>query len=405
MIMKQQQPFAPAMHDAIPTLREGGMVIVVDDERRENEGDLIVAAEKATPENINFMVKHGRGLVCVAMEREQLARLGLSRMSTDGIGDIYRTAFMESVDARYNVTTGISTHDRAETVRVLISEQSGPGDITRPGHVFPLEAVEHGVLRRAGHTEASVDLARLAGLKPAGVICEILRDDGQMARMPELREFSRTHDIPIITIEDLIAFRKKHEKLVHLENSVRMPTKFGEFQLHMYHSIPGNEHHLALVMGNPQDQAMPLVRLHSECLTGDVFGSMRCDCGNQLEAAMQMIAERGHGVLLYMRQEGRGIGLAHKIHAYKLQEKGLDTVEANTQLGFEPDLRDYSDAAQILQDLGVDKIELLTNNPLKIEGLEQYSICIARRSPLIIPYCSHNHRYLETKKEKLGHLL
>jgi 3,4-dihydroxy 2-butanone 4-phosphate synthase/GTP cyclohydrolase II len=394
-----------AIAQAIRAISRGEMVVVVDDEKRENEGDLIAAAEKATPETINFMAKHGRGLICVALERERLMRLGLPRMVPHGGGSRFDTAFMQSVDAREGITTGISAYDRARTVQTLVSDASAPGDLVRPGHVFPLEAVAGGVLRRTGHTEAAVDLARLAGLKPAGVICEIMSDDGKMARLPELLAFAGGRALKIITIADLVAYRRRSEDLVELERKVLLPTEAGTFDLCLYRSIIEDEHHLALVMGRPAEQPAALVRVHSECLTGDVFGSLRCDCGAQLRACMRLIADEGHGVILYMRQEGRGIGLAKKLHAYELQEEGLDTVEANEQLGFEADLRDYGIGAQILADLGLHKIRLLTNNPRKVIGLKGYGLEIVERVPLVLPSTKHNVRYLETKKKKLGHLL
>jgi len=394
-----------AVDVVVSAFRQGELVVVTDDERRENEGDLVVAAEKVTPAAINFMAMHGRGLICVAMDKTRLAGLGLARMVPHGEGDAFKTAFMESVDARHGITTGISAADRAHTVHALLDPATQPADIVRPGHIFPLEAVQGGVLRRAGHTEAAVDLARLAGLQPAGVICEILRDDGQMARLPDLRDFARKHGLKMISVADLVAYRRRYEKLVELERSVHLPTDFGTFRLHMYYSKLDEQHHLALVMGNPAAQPSPLVRIHSECLTGDVFGSERCDCGKQIRAAMQMVAKDGHGVIIYMRQEGRGIGLANKIHAYALQEEGLDTVEANHQLGFDADLRDYGISAQILTDLGVTKFRLLTNNPHKITGLQRYGLQIAERIPLVFPVTTHNERYLETKRVKLGHML
>lgn len=390
---------------AIAAFKRGEMLIVTDDERRENEGDLIVAAEHATPDAVNFMAKNGRGLICLAMEREQLQRLGLSRMGTDGQGDPYKTAFMESVDARNGITTGISAYDRAETIRVLIDAKSSPADIVRPGHVFPLEAMENGVLRRGGHTEAAVDLARLSALTPAGVICEILREDGQMARYPELQKFAGEHGLRMISIRDLILYRKRTEKLVRLEKTAKMPTEHGVFTLKMYHAIAEDNHHLALVMGDPTQAKAPLVRIHSECLTGDVLGSLRCDCGGQLQEAMRRIGEEKVGVVLYMRQEGRGIGLAYKIHAYALQDNGMDTVEANTSLGFQADERDYGSAAQILADLGIDRLRLMTNNPHKIEGLEEYGICVEERIPIVLNATEYNRHYLQTKKEKMRHLL
>ncbi|HPG01252.1 MAG TPA: bifunctional 3,4-dihydroxy-2-butanone-4-phosphate synthase/GTP cyclohydrolase II [Kiritimatiellia bacterium] len=407
MIQKNTEPQASfdSISDGIEALKRGEMVIVVDDEKRENEGDLVVAAEKATPEAINFMATHGRGLICVTMEGSRLAAMGLSRMVPQGEGDQFRTAFMQSVDARSGVSTGISAFDRAKTVAVLIDESSKPADLVRPGHVFPLEAVSGGVLRRTGHTEASVDLARLCGFKPAGVICEVLREDGRMARLPELREFARKHGLKIVSIDDLVEYRRQREKLIELERKVKLPTAHGLFDLYLYRSALEGKHHLALVMGSPATQPSALVRVHSECLTGDVFGSMRCDCGPQLQASMEMIAAEGHGVVLYMRQEGRGIGLAKKIHAYELQEEGLDTVEANEELGFDADLRDYGIGAQILADLGLHKIRLITNNPKKIIGLRGYGLEVTDRVPLVFPSTAHNEKYLQAKKTKLGHWL
>lgn len=392
------------MADILAAFARGEVIVVTDDERRENEGDLIVAAEHATPEVINFMITEGRGLVCVAMESSRLERLGLSRMTQQGGGTL-RTAFMESVDARDGVTTGISAYDRARTIQVLVDDSSAAADLLRPGHVFPLESVEGGVLQRPGHTEAAVDLARLAGCKPAGVICEILRQDGQMARLPELREFARKHALKVTSVSAVASYRKRTEKLIHLEQEINFPTDLGLFRLRMYRSLIDQRNHLALVMGHPSEQESPLVRVHSECLTGDAFGSMRCDCGSQLREAMQLIATEGSGVLLYMRQEGRGIGLEQKIHAYALQDRGLDTVEANEQLGFEADLRDYSTAAQMLVELGVRRLRLITNNPAKISGLEEYGLDVANRVPLILPSTAHNAGYLDTKKRKMGHLL
>ena len=394
-----------SIQEAIDVLRRGEMIIVVDDEKRENEGDLVAAAENITPDIVNFMAKFGRGLICVAMEGERLADLGLSRMVPVDEGDRFRTAFMQSVDARKGVSTGISAYDRARTIQVLLADKSTADDLIRPGHVFPLEAVKGGVLRRTGHTEASVDLVREAGMKPAGVICEILREDGKMARLPELLEFAAHHKLPIVSIADLVAYRRRKERLVEFERKVQLPTDSGLFDLYLYKSLLDDKHHLALVMGNPAKCPSALVRVHSECLTGDVFGSLRCDCGMQLHASMDMVAAEGHGVILYMRQEGRGIGLAKKIHAYELQENGMDTVEANEHLGFEADLRDYGIGAQILADLGLHKIRLITNNPKKMIGLKGYGLEIVERVSLVFPSTAHNERYLETKKTKLGHLL
>jgi len=390
--------------DGIQALRRGAMIIVVDDAKRENEGDLVCAAGKITPAKINYMARYGRGLICAALEAEQLARVGLQRAATRG-GTRFGTAFTESVDAAHGISTGISAYDRAHTIRQLIDERSGPAQFITPGHVFPLAAVAGGVLRRAGHTEASVDLARLAGLNPAGVICEVMRDDGHMARLPELRKFAARRRLKLISVADLIAYRRQSEKLIVRERMVSLPTAFGPFDLHLYRSLPDGQHHLALVRGAPAKQPSALVRVHSECLTGDVFGSLRCDCGQQLQRALQRIAREGHGVLVYMRQEGRGIGLANKIHAYELQETGLDTVEANRKLGFEADLRDYGIGAQILSDLGLRRIRLMTNNPRKIVGLRGYGLKVVARVPIVLPRSEFNARYLETKKKKLGHLL
>lgn len=394
-----------SMPEAIEAIRQGRMVIVTDDERRENEGDLICAAEAVTPDAINFMSRFGRGLICVSMDREQVQRMGLSRMSSDTVGELYSTAFMESVDSRVGITTGISAFDRAKTIKDLVNPEGKPSDIRRPGHVFPLEAVEGGVLRRPGHTEASADLARMAGFRPAGVICEIMRDDGEMARLPDLIEFSAHHNIPMISIAEMISYRQQTEKLVEFIRQVDLPTDFGTFKLKLYHSFLDDGHHLALVYGDPEKQDTALVRIHSECLTGDVFGSLRCDCGSQLRNAMEKVAKEGHGVVLYMRQEGRGIGLAPKIHAYELQDQGMDTVEANIHLGFPDDLRDYGSGAQILADLGLHKIRLMTNNPRKIEGLEKYGLSIVERIPIVVGCSVHNERYLSSKKEKMGHML
>lgn len=396
--------FSP-VEEVVAAIRNGEMVIVTDDETRENEGDLVMAAEKAATSSVNFMAKHGRGLICAALTQDRLGRLGIGRMARKGPGDAFGTAFMESVDACDGITTGISAHDRARTIRVLVDDQTVPGDLVSPGHTFPLESREGGVLTRAGHTEASVDLARLAGLKPAGAICEILRDDGHMARLPELREFAARHGLKMTSIAELIAYRRKTEKLIEFVRGVELPTCYGVFQLKLYRSIVDGVHHMALVMGRPEQETSALVRVHSECLTGDVFGSLRCDCGSQVQAALLMIAREGSGVLLYMRQEGRGIGLANKIHAYELQEQGLDTVEANERLGYPADLRDYGTGAQILADLGLQSIRLITNNPRKVVGLEGYGLNIIERVPLVLPPTEHNRKYLETKKQKMGHLL
>ena len=393
------------VEDVLAAIARGEMVVVTDDERRENEGDLIVAAEKADAAAINFMTKYGRGLICVPLERERLAALNLAAMAARGQGDSFGTAFMESVDAIAGVTTGISAQDRAHTIARLIDEGATEADFASPGHIFPLRAVKGGVLRRAGHTEASVDLARLAGLKPAGVICEILNEDGTMARLPDLEVFCARHGLKMVSIADLIAYRRHTEKQVELLRAIRFPTPYGVFQLRLYESLIEKDHHVALVLGEPEKQASALVRVHSECLTGDVFHSLRCDCGNQLHRAMELVGAEGHGVILYMRQEGRGIGLANKIHAYALQDTGLDTVEANEELGFDADLRDYGIGAQILADLGLHKIRLLTNNPRKVVGLEGYGLEIVERMSIVCEPGDDNRRYLETKRDKLGHLI
>jgi len=388
----------------IEAFRSGEMVVVADDESRENEGDLIIAAEKISPRAINFMVTHARGLVCVPMTASRLSRLGIERAPSRNRGDKFSTAFTLSVDAASGITTGISAADRAHTVRVLIDDASGPESVVSPGHIFPLEAREGGVLVRAGHTEAAVDLARLAGLKPAGVICEIMMADGTMARLPQLRAFAKEHGLKMLSIADLIQYRRRRERLIEFVEEVELPTAYGHFKLRLYTSSPDGMDHLALIKGDLSSCAAPLVRVHSECLTGDVFGSARCDCGNQLHAAMRMVEKEGCGVVLYMRQEGRGIGLANKLHAYKLQEKGLDTVEANIKLGFPADLRDYGVGAQILADLGLKRLRLMTNNPKKVVGLQGYGLEIVERVPMIFEPGDHNRRYLETKKAKMGHI-
>lgn len=398
-----KSPFAP-IPEIIAEIRRGKMVVVTDDADRENEGDLVVAAAKVKPATINFMAKYGRGLVCAPITEERACQLGLQRMVAHN-REIHQTDFTVSVDATKGISTGISTSDRAATINVLASKDTGPDDLVQPGHVFPLQAKPGGVLRRAGHTEAAVDLARLAGLDPSGVICEILKEDGTMARLPDLIKFARKHKLKMCSIEDLIAFRRRSERLIIREQTIKMPTDYGEFQLHLYRSSVDNLEHLALVKGEISSRKPTLVRVHSECLTGDVFGSRRCDCGPQLHQAMQQIEKAGSGVLVYMRQEGRGIGLGPKIHAYKLQEEGLDTVEANEKLGFPMDLRDYGLGAQILADLGVKKIRLLTNNPRKVVGLEGYDLEIVEQVPIKTAANPHNARYLEVKKKKMGHLL
>ncbi len=388
----------------VADLRKGRMVIVVDDADRENEGDLIMAAERVTPVAINFMAKFGRGLICVPTTSERLKQLGVEEMVTQN-RESFKTAFQVSVDAAKGISTGISAADRAHTIKVMANPTAVPEDLVQPGHVFPLRARAGGVLQRAGHTEAAVDLVRLAGCRPIGVICEILSDDGSMARLPQLMKFSKKHKLKICTIEELIKYRRRREKLVQQIEVVSMPTDYGDFDLHLYKSTTDGQHHLALVKGEVAGKANVLVRVHSECLTGDVFGSRRCDCGPQLQQAMRQIAEEGRGVILYMRQEGRGIGLVPKILAYKLQETGLDTVEANLKLGYKMDLREYGIGAQILADLGLKTIRLLTNNPKKVVGLEGYGLEIVEQVPIRVKPNPHNEKYLKTKREKLGHLV
>ncbi len=390
------------IEEVIQDIKKGKPVIVVDDESRENEGDIVVAAQFATPEIVNFMIKEARGLVCVPLSKERVSQLQLDPMSTK-LSDKFKTAWRISVDAKTGVTTGISAYDRARTIQVLIDSKSGPDSLVKPGHLFPLRAQTGGVLVRAGHTEAAVDLAKLAGLNPAGVICEVIKENGSMARFPDLFKFAKKHNLKICTIASLIEYRRRKEKLVNLIERVNLPTSYGEFSLFLYESVIDRSQHLALATGLTKDEPT-LVRVHSECLTGDVFSSLRCDCGIQLHQSMETISKTG-GVLLYMRQEGRGIGLANKIKAYKLQEEGKDTVEANTDLGFEPDLRDYGIGAQILEDLGIKKIRLLTNNPRKIVGLEGYGLEIIERVPVKIKSSKNNNHYLNTKKDKLDHIL
>jgi 3,4-dihydroxy 2-butanone 4-phosphate synthase/GTP cyclohydrolase II len=394
--------------EILEDLKNGKMVIVVDDESRENEGDLIMAASFVEPNHINFMAKFGRGLICVPMEEPRLESLGLEPMLKGGVSfnqkDPFSTAWVISVDAAKGVTTGISAYDRSRTIEVLIDPASAPEDLVRPGHIFPLRARSGGVLVRAGHTEAAVDLMRLSALYPAGVICEIMNDDGTMSRMPELLDFSKKHNLKICSIASLIEYRRKSEKLIERLTETVLPTEFGEFKLILYRDLTNNKVHTLLTMGEWVEEPV-LVRVHSECLTGDVFGSLRCDCGRQLAKAMQIISSEGKGVILYMNQEGRGIGLVDKIRAYSLQDKGMDTVEANEALGHKPDLRDYGIGAQILVDIGIKNIRLFTNNPRKIIGLEGYGLRVVERVPLEVEHNPANYKYLKTKKEKLGHNL
>ena len=400
-IARRRGPFA-SVEDAIEAIRAGRMIIVVDDEDRENEGDLTIAAEKITPEAINFMVRYGRGLVCMPMTAERLDQLEVPLMVSQNT-TTFNTAFCVTIEAKHAVSTGISASDRAATVRAAINPKTKPSDLARPGHMFPLRARDGGVMVRAGQTEAAVDLARIAGLNPAGVICEIMNEDGTMARVPELRKFARKHRLLIITIADLIKHRMRNERLVKRVASAELPTERGAFRIVAYENRIDNETHIALVSGDIGDGKDVLVRVHSKCLTGDVFHSGRCDCGAQLEAALARIAKEGRGVLLYLNQEGRGIGLANKIRAYALQDQGLDTVEANERLGFKADQRDYGIGAQILGDLGIKTMRLLTNNPRKFVGLQGYGLAVSDAVPLEIPASDSTRRYLKTKKDKLGH--
>ena len=401
--VRRHGPFAP-IGDAIDAIRDGQMIIVVDDEDRENEGDLTIAAEKTTPAAINFMARYGRGLICLPLTAERLDELEIPMMVSDNTSR-FETAFAVAIEAKDVTSTGISAADRAATIRAAIDPETVPSDLARPGHTFPLRARGGGVLVRAGQTEAAVDLARMAGLYPAGVICEIMNDDGTMARVPELAKFARKHGLLMITIADLIKYRMRNDRLIKRIASARLPTDHGPFQVYAYESVIDGETHVALVRGDIGNGQNTLVRVHSRCLTGDVFHSARCDCGQQLDAAMERIATEGRGVLLYLNQEGRGIGLANKIHAYELQDEGCDTVEANERLGFKPDQRDYGIGAQILGDLGVETMRLLTNNPRKFIGLDGYGLAVVESLPLEVAASDHSRAYLKTKKDKLGHTL
>lgn len=393
-----------SIEGAIKDLQQGKMIIVVDNPDRENEGDIIQAAEKVTSESVNFTVKNARGLLCIAIDNNTAKRLNLHKMVYENTS-LHKTNFTISVDAVKNVTTGISAKDRYETIKTIADPKTKKNDLARPGHIFPIVAKDGGVLYRTGHTEASTDLCKLAGLEPAALMCEIMNEDGTMARMPHLMEFSKKHNLKIVTIADLIKYRRKKEKLVKKISEVDFPNEFGEFKLSLYEESIKKLHHLAIFKGEINPNKPVLVRVHSECLTGDVFGSARCDCGDQKDEAMRMIERDGNGVLLYLRQEGRGIGLKHKIRAYKLQDNGFDTVEANHELGFKADLREYGIGAQILKDLGVKKMRLITNNPQKIIGLSGYDLEVVERIPLIIPIKKSNKKYMQTKKDKMGHLI
>ncbi len=393
-----------SIKSVLDDIKKGHPIIVIDNEDRENEGDLFIASELVTPESINFMAKEGRGLICVSITNDRAVELDLEPMERRN-SSLHETNFTISVDAKENTTTGISAFDRSVTIKTLISDDTKAIDLARPGHIFPIVGKDGGVLRRAGHTEASIDLSLLAGLKPSGVICEIMADDGSMARGSELKLFSEKHNLKIVAISDLINHLRKERKLVEKVETIKLPTKVGMFDLHLYEGLFDNQTHLALTKGDFQSSESVMVRVHSECLTGDIFHSLRCDCGNQLDASIETINNNGSGIIIYLRQEGRGIGLKHKIKAYKLQEGGMDTVEANKELGFKPDLRDYGVGAQILKDLGVTKLTVLTNNPKKLVGLEGHGLEITNRIPIVIEPNDENKNYLKTKKEKLGHIL
>jgi 3,4-dihydroxy 2-butanone 4-phosphate synthase / GTP cyclohydrolase II len=403
MSTEVKSPFA-TIEEAIEDIRQGKMVVVVDDPDRENEGDLTIAAQFATPEAINFMAKEGRGLICLALTPDRCDELGLDLMAAKNESS-FKTAFTVTIEAREGVSTGISAHDRARTVQVAIDPKARPHDLVQPGHIFPLKAKKGGVLERTGQTEAGVDLARLAGVLPAAVICEVMNDDGTMARVPDLVAYCERHGLKMVTVADLIAYRRQHDKLVERVVATAMPTAFGEFRAVGYRSLVDNKHHVAMVKGDVDGEQDVLVRVHSECLTGDVFHSMRCDCGEQLESALAMIEREGKGVLLYLSQEGRGIGLLNKLRAYKLQEEGLDTVDANLRLGLPADLRDYGIGAQILTDLGLSSIRILTNNPKKIIGLEGYGLSVTDQIPILAVPNPHNEAYLRAKRDRMGHAL